>query len=104
MLSALAVPLLVLAGGSAILAQSPPAPQDVTLSAADGTRLKATYYAAPQPGPAVLLLHMCNTTRTSWEPLGRQLAATGIHALAVDYRGFGESGRASCRERVLCVV
>ena len=92
MLSALTVPLLVLAGGSAILVQSPPAPQDVTLSAADGTRLKATYYAAPQPGPAVLLLHMCNTTRTSWEPLGRQLAAAGIHALAVDYRGFGESG------------
>jgi len=67
-------------------------PQDVTLSAADGTRLKGTYYAAPKPGPAVLLLHMCNTTRTSWEPLGRQLAAAGIHALSFDYRGFGESG------------
>jgi dienelactone hydrolase len=35
---------------------------------------------------------MCNTTRASWDPLGRQLAAAGIHALAVDYRGFGESG------------
>jgi pimeloyl-ACP methyl ester carboxylesterase len=34
---------------------------------------------------------MCNTTRKSWEPLGPQLAAAGIHALAVDYRGFGES-------------
>src|SRR6185437_6305546 len=66
--------------------------RDVTLSAADGTPLKATLYSAGTPGPAVLLLHMCNTTRVSWEPLGPQLAAAGISALAVDYRGFGESG------------
>ena len=87
-----AVPLIVLLLGSSAFAQTPPSPQDVTLSAADGTRLKGTYYAAPKPGPAVLLLHMCNTTRTSWEPLARQLAAAGIHALSFDYRGFGESG------------
>jgi dienelactone hydrolase len=87
-----AVPLIVLLLASPAFAQSPPAAQDVTLSATDGTRLKGTYYAAPKPGPAVLLLHMCNTTRTSWEPLGRQLAAAGIHALSIDYRGFGESG------------
>ena len=87
-----AVALAVLLFGSSVLAQGPPAPRDVTLSAADGTALKATYYAAAQPGPAVLLLHMCNTTRKSWEPLGPQLAAAGIHALSVDYRGFGESG------------
>ena len=35
---------------------------------------------------------MCNTTRSSWTPLGSQLAAAGIHALAMDYRGYGESG------------
>ena len=77
--------------GSSAFAQSAPAPREVTLSAPDGTKLKATYYAAAQPGPAVLLLHMCNTTRKSWEPLAPQLAAAGIHALSVDYRGFGES-------------
>jgi pimeloyl-ACP methyl ester carboxylesterase len=66
--------------------------RDVTFSATDGTPLKATLYAAGKPGPAVLLLHMCNTTRVSWEPLGPQLAAAGISALALDYRGFGESG------------
>ena len=58
---------------------------------ADGAALKATYYAAAAPGPAVLLLHMCNTTRQSWDPVGRQLSAAGIHALALDYRGFGDS-------------
>lgn len=63
------------------LAQTAVAPRDVTLTAGDGTSLKATYYAAAKPGPAVLLLHMCNTTRKSWEPLAPQLAAAGIHTL-----------------------
>ncbi len=87
-----ALALLLLLPGLPALAGDPPASRDVTLAASDGTQLKATYYAAEKPGPAVLLLHMCNTTRKSWEPLGSQLASAGIHALAVDYRGFGESG------------
>ena len=86
-----AVFLLALSGAPAF-AQGASAARDVTLKAADGTSLKGTYYASATPGPAVLLLHMCNTTRKSWEPLGPQLAAAGIHALSVDYRGFGESG------------
>ena len=87
-----AVPLVLLFSSVSALAATPPTPRDVTLAAADGTPLKATYYEAATPGPAVLLLHMCNTTRSSWTPLGTQLAAAGIHALAVDYRGYGESG------------
>jgi len=86
-----AVVLLFLSSAPAF-AQGAPAARDVMLKAADGTPLKGTYYASATPGPAVLLLHMCNTTRKSWEPLGPQLAAAGIHALSVDYRGFGESG------------
>ena len=87
-----AVLLALLTFSSTANAQTTAPARDVTVTAADGTPLKATYYAAAQPGPAVLLLHMCNTTRKSWEPLAPQLAAAGIHALAVDYRGFGESG------------
>jgi dienelactone hydrolase len=84
---------VLLAGLPAVAAQNTaPPPRDVTLTAGDGTSLKATYYAASKPGPAVLLLHMCNTTRKSWEPLASQLAAAGIHTLTMDYRGFGESG------------
>jgi dienelactone hydrolase len=75
-----------------------PAPRVVDLSAPDGAMLKATYYAAAAPGPAVLLLHMCNTDRQSWDPLGRQLSAAGIHALALDYRGYGESAGARFTE------
>lgn len=87
-----AIVLTSLLYGSRAWAQNVPAPREVTLSASDGTKLSATYYAAAQPGPAVLLLHMCNTTRRSWHPLAPRLSAAGIHALSVDYRGFGESG------------
>jgi dienelactone hydrolase len=68
------------------------APRDVDITAQDGIKLKATYFAADKPGPAVLLLHMCITTRASWEPVARQLAASGINAMTIDNRGFGESG------------
>ena len=77
---------------SAAWAAEPPAPRDVDIKAADGLNLRGTYYSAGKPGPGVLLLHMCNTDRKSWAPLAPQLAAAGIHVLAVDNRGFGESG------------
>ncbi len=66
--------------------------RDVEIAAPDGVKLKATFYPAGKPGPGVLLLHMCNTTRKSWAPVAQQLSAAGINALTVDYRGFGESG------------
>lgn len=66
--------------------------KDVDILAPDGTRLRATYFSAGKPGPGVLLLHMCNTTRKSWEPVALGLSAAGINALTIDNRGFGESG------------
>ncbi|HXO45194.1 MAG TPA: alpha/beta fold hydrolase [Candidatus Cybelea sp.] len=66
----------------------------VDLAAADGTKLKATYFDAGKPGPGVLLLHQCNRQRKVWDPLGEQLAAAGINVLTLDNRGFGESGGA----------
>jgi dienelactone hydrolase len=84
--------LIILAITLPAFAVEPPAPRDVELTAPDALKLKATYYAAAKPGPGVLLLHMCNSNRKAWEPLARQLSAAGIHALALDYRGFGESG------------
>ena len=66
--------------------------QDAELAAPDGIKLKVTYYAAGKPGPGVLLLHQCNRDRRTWDALATQLAQAGIHVLAFDYRGFGESG------------
>jgi dienelactone hydrolase len=64
----------------------------VRLTASDGTKLAATYYAGETPGPGILLLHQCNKDRSSWNGLARSLAAAGFHVLTIDYRGFGESG------------
>jgi len=62
------------------------------LKAADGTTLKATYFAAAKPGPGVLLLHQSNRDRKSWDAEAARLAAAGFNSLTLDLRGFGESG------------
>ena len=74
------------------LAQQSSAQRTVDLTAPDGTKLKASYFAAAKPGPGVLLLHQCNRQRKIWDGLAQQLAAAGISVLTLDYRGFGESG------------
>jgi len=65
--------------------------RDVAITAPDEAPLTATYFPAAQRGPALLLLHQCNMTRTSWTGLAAMLAATGINVLAPDYRGSGSN-------------
>ncbi len=65
---------------------------NVEITAGDGLKLAATYTSPGKPGPGVLLLHMCNSDRSAWAGLAEKLAASGIHSLALDYRGYGESG------------
>ena len=86
-MSRFAVFVIVLSMASTVLAADSLPPRDVDIAAPDGITLKATYYAAAKPGPGVLLLHMCNSNRRAWEPVGRQLSAAGIGALALDYPG-----------------
>jgi len=64
----------------------------VDLKASDGAILKATYFAAPKPGPGVLLFHQSNRTRKEWADVAGQLAAAGINTLTFDVRGHGETG------------
>jgi dienelactone hydrolase len=84
--------LTVVCVASTCAAKQPPAPQMVDLTAADGVKLKATYFAAGKNGPGVLLLHQCNRQRKVWDNLAQRLAASGINVLTLDLRGFGESG------------
>lgn len=67
--------------------------EDVAFTTADGIALKGSYYAAKEPGPAVLLIHMCrgDADRTIWHKLALQLSQSGIHTLTFDLRGYGES-------------
>ncbi len=83
---------LVLALPAAASAAEPIRGQDLEVRAPDGVALRATYWSPGRPGPGVLLLHMCNSDRKAWAGLGPLLAAKGLHALALDYRGYGESG------------
>jgi len=56
----------------------------VDIKSADGTIVKATYFAATRSGPGVLLFHQSNRTRESWADVARQLADGGINTLTVD--------------------
>jgi dienelactone hydrolase len=65
---------------------------DLTLTTDQGFELKASYYQSNQTSDrAVLLLHQCNYNRTMYNDIGQQLADKGIHALSLDFRGYGES-------------
>lgn len=75
-----------------VLPASTAAAETVTLHAADGTRLDATWFAPPQPGPAVLLLHMLTRNHREWEATIPMLRAAGFGVLALDFRGHGSSG------------
>lgn len=69
---------------------------DVTLMTQDGVRIAASFYQASrsaQPAPAVILLHMLTRSRADWDEVAGRLASSGIHALAIDFRGHGNSGR-----------
>src|SRR6202171_5568397 len=84
--------LLLLVVSVAATAQQVAAARVIDLKASDGTILKATYFAAVNSGPGVLLLHQCNRQRKLWDDLAGQLATAGINVLTFDLRGFGESG------------
>jgi dienelactone hydrolase len=73
-------------------AQNAPGMRVVDLTAADGTALKATFFAAAKPGPGVIMLHQCNRQRKVWDDLAGSLSASGINVLTLDFRGFGDSG------------
>jgi dienelactone hydrolase len=65
---------------------------DLTLTTDKGFELKASYYQSNTTSDrAVLLLHQCNYNRTMYNDIGQQLSDKGIHALSLDFRGFGES-------------
>ena len=73
-------------------AATPSAARTIDLKSPDGTALKASWFSAGSPGPGLLLLHACNRDRSSWNDLATAAAARGFHVLALDFRGYGQSG------------
>jgi dienelactone hydrolase len=87
------VPVIgLLAAALSCSAQNSAGPRVVNLTAADGTVLKASFFASAKPGPGVILLHQCNRQRKVWDGLAGSLAASGISVITLDFRGFGDSG------------
>jgi dienelactone hydrolase len=82
---------LIAASAAAQTSTTAPAPTTVSLKAADGVTLKASYFSPGRPGPGILLLHACNRERKSWTHLATDAAKRGYHVLALDFRGYGES-------------
>ncbi|MBI5957170.1 MAG: alpha/beta fold hydrolase [Chloroflexi bacterium] len=67
----------------------------VLISASDGLVLRGTFYAAAvRPAPGVLLLHQRGSDRSSWDVLAQRLQALNYAVLAIDLRGYGETGGA----------
>ena len=97
-LCALGMLLGVFAMASPLVAQqssaSPTSSQarTIDLKSSDGITLKASYFSAGRPGPGLLLFHACDRDRSSWNGLATAAAARGIHVLAMDFRGYGQSG------------
>jgi dienelactone hydrolase len=73
-------------------APSPSAARTIDLTSPGGIALKASYFSPGRPGPGLLLLHACNRDRSSWHGLATAAAERGFHVLALDYRGYGQSG------------
>jgi len=67
---------------------------ELTLTTDKGFELKASYYQSNETSDrAVLLLHQCNFNRTMYNDIGQQLSDKGIHALSLDFRGYGDSAK-----------
>jgi pimeloyl-ACP methyl ester carboxylesterase len=65
-----------------------------TFSGADGLTLVADEWnPTGAAGPSVLMLHGGGQNRHSWKKTGQVLAAAGLHVVALDSRGHGDSDR-----------
>jgi len=66
----------------------------VRLTTTDDVGIIGTYYPSTRDNaPAVLLLHGLNRDRSDWNEFALLLQKNGIAALAIDFRGHGESTR-----------
>jgi dienelactone hydrolase len=68
-------------------------PELVRIPASDELILVGDYYALEDAqSPTVLLFHGLEMERSQWTPLIQPLREAGYNALAVDVRGYGETG------------
>lgn len=66
--------------------------EKVTFNTQDGVKIFGNYFSpTTNSSSGVLCLHMMPETKESWTELAQLLSAQGMHVLAIDERGHGES-------------
>ena len=65
--------------------------QEVAVPTKDGFPLMADYFQGDKDSGGVLLLHGCQNSRTVYSRLGKILTHYKLNALALDFRGYGQS-------------
>lgn len=66
--------------------------EKITFKTLDGVKIVGNYFSPTTPSTSgVLCLHMMPETKESWGELALFLSNRGIHVLAIDERGHGES-------------
>lgn len=65
----------------------------ISLKTSDGKSISADYYqiVGKRDAPAVILAHMMPSTKESWREFAKKLNEAGFQAMAIDFRGHGES-------------
>jgi predicted alpha/beta hydrolase len=66
-------------------------PESIKFAVDDDFSLSGDFYLGDALGAGVLLLHDCSHSSKSYSVLGELLAAQGVNALAIDFRGYGAS-------------
>lgn len=67
-------------------------PETIVLTAEDGLDLVGDFYLLNPDAATVVLLHQIYRTRVDWQPYAELLNASGFNVLAVDLRGWGDTG------------
>ena len=67
--------------------------EPVAFATTDGVTIRGHLYSTPGPQrKAVIFAHMFPSDQRSWTAFAQEVAATGIAALTLDFRGYGETG------------
>ena len=66
-------------------------PESIQFTVDDDFSLSGDFYPSDLLGAGVLLLHDCSHSSKSYSVFGKLLAKQGINALAIDFRGYGDS-------------
>jgi len=76
--------------------------REVSFETSDGARVHANLYGEGER--AVVLAHGAVFNKESWEQQAKRLSDQGLQVLAIDFRGYGDSGGGNSENRALDIL